>query len=61
MYMPIYGTKMVLIDRDIHELCALETEGLLLLQHKVCTLVVMCQVDTDTAIRIFRHMDEKYE
>ena len=46
MYMPIYSTKMVLIDREIHELWALENEGLLLLQHKVCTLVVMCQVDT---------------
>ena len=34
--MPIYGTKMVLIDREIHELWVLENEGLLLLQHKVC-------------------------
>ena len=52
---------MVLIDREMHELWALENEGLLLLQHKVCTLVVMCQVDTDTANHIFRHMNEKYE
>ena len=61
MYMPICGTKMVLTDREMHELGALENEGLLLLQHKVCTLVVMCQVDTDTANHIFRHMNEKYE
>ena len=59
--MPICGTKMVLIDQEMHEICALENELLLLLQHKVCTLVVMCQVDTYTAIHIFRHMNEKYE
>ena len=38
-----------------------ENEGLVLLQHKVCTLVVMCQLNTDTAIHIFLHMNEKYE
>ena len=43
----------------MHELWALENEGLRLLQHTVCPLVVMCQVDTDTAIHIFRHMNEE--
>ena len=38
--MPIFGTKMVLIGREMHELCAPENEGLVLLQHKVCTLPV---------------------
>ena len=35
--MPVCGPKMVLVDRAMHELWALENEGLLLLQHKVCT------------------------
>ena len=35
-----------------------ENEGLVLLQHKVCKLVVMCHVNTDTAIHIFLHMNE---
>ena len=61
MYMPICGINIVLIDLEMHELWAPENEGLVLLQHKVCTLVVMCQVDTDAAIHIFLHMNEKYE
>ena len=61
MYMPICGTNMVLIGREMHELWAPENEGLVLLQHKVGALVVMCQVNTYTAIHIFLHMNEKYE
>ena len=53
----IRGTKIALIDRDMHELWAPENEGLVLLQHKVCTLVVMCQVNTNTAIHIFLLMN----
>ena len=42
MSMPIRGTKIALIDWDVHELWAPENEGL-----------VMCQVNTNTAIHIF--------
>ena len=47
MYMPICGTKIVLIDWEMHERQAPENEGLVLLQHKASTLVVMCEVNTD--------------
>ena len=34
MYMPIRGTKIVLIDQEMYDLWAPENEGLVLLQHK---------------------------
>ena len=39
MYMLICGTKMVLIDQEMHELWAPENEGIVLLQYKICTLI----------------------
>ena len=42
MYMPIRGTKIVLIGQEMYELSAPENEGVLL-QHKVC-ISVACEM-----------------
>ena len=43
MYMPIRGTIMVLIDKEMYQLWAPENEGRVLLQHKVC-ITVACEM-----------------
>ena len=43
MYMPIRGTKIVLIGQEMYELSAPENEGRVLLQHKVC-ISVACEM-----------------
>ena len=44
IHMPMCGSNMILIDAEMHEQWAPE-KGLILFQHKVCTLVVMCKVN----------------
>ena len=61
MYMPIRGTKIVLIGQEMYELSAPEHEGRVWLQHKVCILVA-CEMCCPiwASIALMKYGCEKY-
>ena len=62
MYMPIRGTKIVLIGQEMYELSAPENEGRVWLQHKVC-ISVACEMCSPIwgSIALMKYGCEKYE